>query len=165
MKELRNFVTLGLAQRKAGNIKVRQPLAGITLKKSEKFESELEKLILAELNVKNVDYNPAQEEKLTLDKEITPALLKESYAREVMRQIQDMRKEAKYKLDEKIYAAWASDNKDITDAMDAFGKEIAENTLLAEFSRGHQPNEVFDVEKEFELGPQIKIWLGVRSKK
>ena len=140
MRELRDFVTLGLAQRKVSNIKVRQPLAGVTLKKSEKFEPELEKLILAELNVKSVDYNPAQEEELALDKRITLELLKESYAREVMRQIQDMRKEAKYKLDEKIYAAWASDNKDVAGAMDAFGKEIAENTLLVEFSRGHQPS-------------------------
>ncbi len=164
MRELRDFVTLGLAQRKVSNIKVRQPLAGVTLKKSEKFEPELEKLILAELNVKSVDYNPAQEEELALDKRITLELLKESYAREVMRQIQDMRKEAKYKLDEKIYAAWASDNKDVAGAMDAFGKEIAENTLLVEFSRGHQPKEVFDVEKEFELGPQVNIWLGVRNK-
>jgi len=81
-----------------------------------------------------------------------------------MRQIHDIRKEAKYKLDEKIYAAWASDNKDVAGAMDAFGKEIAENTLLVEFSRGHQPKEVFDVEKEFELGPQVNIWLGVRNK-
>jgi len=165
MKELRDFVTLGLAQRKTGNIKVRQPLAAVTLKKSEKFEPELENLILAELNVKSIDYNPAQEEELTLDKKITPALLKESYAREVMRQIQDMRKEAKYKLDEKIYAAWDSDNKEVASAIGTFSKEIAENTLLVEFSRGHQPKEVFDVEKEFELGPQVKIWLGVRSKK
>ena len=165
MKELRDFITLGLAQRKVNNIKVRQPLAAITLKKSERFEPELEKLILAELNVKNVDYNPAQEEELILDKRITLELLKESYAREIMRQIQDMRKEAKYKLNEKIYAAWTSDDKDITNAIDVFGKEIAENTLLVKFSRGHQPKEVFDVEKEFELGPQVKIWLGVRNKK
>ena len=163
MKELRDFVTLGLAQRKASNIKVRQPLAAITLKKSERFEPELEKLILAELNVKGINYNPAQEEELTLDKKITTELLKESYAREVMRQIQDMRKEAGYKLDEKIYAAWASDNKDVVNAMNVFVKEIVENTLLVEFSRGHQSKEVFDVEKEFELAPQIKIWLGVRK--
>ncbi|MEK7154384.1 MAG: class I tRNA ligase family protein [Patescibacteria group bacterium] len=165
MRELRDFVTLGLAQRKANNIKVRQPLASVTLKKPEKFEPELENLILAELNVKSVAYDPAQEEELALDKKITSELLKESYAREVMRQIQDMRKEAKYKLDEKIYAAWASDNKEIAGAMDAFGKEIAENTLLVEFSRGHRPKTVFDVEKEFEFEPQIKIWLGVRNKK
>ena len=163
MKELRDLVTLGLAQRKANNIKVRQPLATVTLKKSEKFEPELEKLFLAELNVKSIDYNPAQEEELTLDKRITSELLKESYAREVMRQIQDMRKEAKYKLDEKIYAAWDSDNKEVASAIGTFSKEIAENTLLVEFSRGHQPKEVFDVEKEFELGPQVKIWLGVRK--
>lgn len=165
MEELRNFVALGLAQRKAANIKVRQPLTAVTLKKSEKFEPELEKLILAELNVKSINYNPAQEEELTLDKKITPELLKESYAREVMRQIQDMRKEAGYKLDEKIYAAWASDNKDVVSMMGVFGKEIAENTLLMEFGRGHRSKEAFDVEKETDLGPQAKIWLGIRRKK
>jgi isoleucyl-tRNA synthetase len=165
MEEVRRVVTLGLAQRKAENIKVRQPLTGLSLKRTEKFGSEMEELIMAELNVKTVNYNPNQKEEAVLDKKITVALLKESYAREVMRQIQDMRKEAGYKLNEKVYAAWESDSKDVVSAMKSFEKDIAENTLLAEFSRGHLPKEVFDVEKEFELAPQTKIWLGVRNKK
>jgi isoleucyl-tRNA synthetase len=165
MSELREVITLGLAQRKSAGIKVRQPLAGISLRRPRGITPEMEKLILAELNVKTVVYNPAQKEEAVLDKKITPELLKESYAREIMRQIQDMRKGAGYKLNEKIYAAWDSDSKDAVGAMKTFEKEIAENTLLAEFSRGHQPKEVFDVEKEFELSPQTKIWLGVRNKK
>ncbi len=164
MEELREAVTIGLAQRKAANIKVRQPLTGISLKRAEKFSPELEKLVLAELNLKTVTYNPAQKDEAVLNKDITPELLRESYAREIIRQIQDMRKEAGYKLNEKIYAAWDSDSKDMAGTMRDFEKEIAENTLLAEFSRGHQPTEVFDVEKEFELAPQVKIWLGVRNK-
>jgi isoleucyl-tRNA synthetase len=165
MEELRNFVALGLAQRKIANIKVRQPLANISLKRIEKFSPEMEKLILDELNIKAVIYNPNQEEETTLDKKISPELLRESYAREVIRQIQDMRKKVGYKLDEKVYAAWTSDNKDVAKAMDIFSKEIAENTLLSKFSRNRRPKETFDIEKEINLGPQAKIWLGVRNKK
>ncbi|MBI2063199.1 MAG: class I tRNA ligase family protein [Candidatus Yanofskybacteria bacterium] len=164
MAELRETATQGLAQRKERGIKVRQPLAGITLKKANKFDPGLEQLLLDELNVKNVLYETGQQDTISIDHKLTPDLLMEGYAREIMRQIQDMRKEAKYKLYEKVHAAWESQNQEVIEALKKHEKEIAEDTLLSEFSRGHDPKKIFDVEKEFELGPQAKIWLGVHAK-
>jgi len=164
MEELRNLVTLGLAIRKNKQLKVRQPLASATLKRKEKFDNELEELIKDELNVKLISYSPEQIEEIVFDEHLTEELIREGYTREIVRQIQDMRKEAKYRLNEKVLGAWESDNPDIIAAMERFGKEVAEDTLLSNFERGHNLSLVFDVEKEFELGPQKKIWLGVRKK-
>ncbi|OGN04461.1 MAG: hypothetical protein A2831_02795 [Candidatus Yanofskybacteria bacterium RIFCSPHIGHO2_01_FULL_44_17] len=163
MSELRIVVAEALAQRKAEGIRVRQPLASITLGRERKFEVGLEDLMLTELNVKKVLFVSGQKELVVLNKTLTPELIQEGYAREIVRQIQDMRKETKYKIDDKIYAAWESDNSEIIEAVGKHGKEIAEDTLLKEFGRGHNPKEKFDMEKEFELAPQAKIWLGIRK--
>lgn len=165
MARVRELVTQGLALRKSLSMKVRQPLAAVHIKESKRFEPGLEKLILEELNVKAVVYDPTQAEPVKLDTVLTRELIAEGYARETMRQIQDMRKEAKYRLDEKIYAAWSSDGGEVVDALNNFGKDIARDTLLEEFSRGRQSGTTFDVEKEFDLGSNARIWLGVRAKK
>jgi isoleucyl-tRNA synthetase len=164
MQDLRDVVVHGLAQRKALVIKVRQPLAGISLKKDGGFGEELEKILLAELNVKAAVYDPSQNEPVKLDVQLTQELIMEGYAREIIRQIQDMRKEAKYKLDEKIYASWESDSPDIIAVISKFSKEIVSDTLLAELSHGRKQDGLLDIEKEFELAPQVKIWLGVKNK-
>ncbi len=166
MAELRGMVAEGLAQRKAGGIKVRQPLASVTVNRSPKFKLGLEELILAELNVKRILYDPGQKKAVVLDKKLTPDLVQEGYAREIVRQLQDMRKEAGYKLDEKVRGAWDAANHRNTEAEEAIkkhGKEITKAALLNEFNKGHNPKEVFDVENELDLGPQAKIWLGVRK--
>jgi hypothetical protein len=94
--------------------------------------------------------------------EITQNLLREGYVREIMRQIQDMRKEVGYRLDEMIYGGWETTSTEVAAAINEHEKEISSNTLLKEFGRGHNSKTVFDIEKEFELGPQAKIWLGAR---
>ncbi|MEX2052920.1 MAG: class I tRNA ligase family protein [Candidatus Paceibacterota bacterium] len=165
MSELRNLVTEGLAQRKSKSIKVRQPLANISIKRGEAFDPELEKLVMEELNVKEVAYDPEQKDRVMLDENLTRELIIEGYAREVIRQIQDMRKEAKYRLDDRVFAKWDSHSEDVVTAIELFGEEISQKALLAEFDRGSDEKMAFDVKKEFELAPQIKIWLGVRSKK
>lgn len=163
MSDLRSLIADGLAQRKAAGIKVRQPLASAILNSEKKFEVGLEELILAELNVKKISYDSNQKELMVLDKNLTTELVREGYAREIVRQLQDMRKEVGYKIDEKVWGAWDSENPEIIEVLARHGKEIGSDVLLKEFSRGHDPKEKFDIEKEFEVGPQAKIWLGVRK--
>jgi len=163
MAELRNFVALGLAARKEKQLKVRQPLVSISLKKANSFDSELEELAKDELNVKEIKYDSAQEKEIILDEKLTEELIREGLAREIMRQIQDMRKEAKYRIDEKVAGFWNSENPEIIAVIAQFGKEIVEDTLLSEFTKGHQENMVFDIEKDYDLAPGIKIWLGVKK--
>jgi len=176
MTEVRNVVTSGLAVRKEGQLKVRQPLRSATIKRSSKPSSDLEELVKEELNVKKLIYDKKQEKTVTLDIELDPSLINEGYARELIRQVQDMRKEAKYKLDAKIFGQWHSDDTELSAAINEWTEEIKKEALLKEFTSGPpsagsslQRGEVragkksFDVAKEMELVPNKKIWVGVRK--
>ena len=163
MGVVRNIVTLGFAQRKEKQVKVRQPLKGVKINLSKKLESDLENLIKEELNVKAVEYDKKQKEVVELNFELTQVLKHEGYAREIMRQIQDMRKEAKYDLREEVNAKWYSDNKELSAAIREWENEIKKDVLLNSFENRQDTNQAFDVEKEFDLAPGKKIWLGVKK--
>ncbi|OGN22573.1 MAG: hypothetical protein A2918_02315 [Candidatus Yanofskybacteria bacterium RIFCSPLOWO2_01_FULL_42_49] len=180
MDKVREIVTAGLALRKEKQIKVRQPLAKLVLGKLETLNSKLETnskfkiqnskprkelldLIRQELNVKEVVYDESQKEEMTLDLELSTALIHEGYARELMRQIQDMRKEAKYRLDDKVFCQWHSDDGGLSEAIRQFSDEIKKEVLLSEFKNSPHDDKAYDIEKETELVPGKKIWAGVRK--
>jgi isoleucyl-tRNA synthetase len=95
MAEVRRVVSLGLEKRAAANIKVRQPLSEVRIKsKLLSGKSALIDLIRDELNVKRVAIEPAMEEEVVLDTEISPELKEEGMVRDVLRFIQDLRKQA-----------------------------------------------------------------------
>jgi len=91
MAEVRSICTLGNALRKKLAIPVRQPLQSITVK-SEGFVQEYLELIMDELNVKSVLFDPNLEESAMLDTTITSELKAEGDYRELVRAIQDLRK-------------------------------------------------------------------------
>ena len=168
MEKVREIIAAGLALRKEKQIKVRQPLAKLTVKKLrnleiEKLRNELDDLIKDELNVKEVIYNESQKEDIVLDTELTQPLIYEGYVRELMRQIQDMRKEAKYRLDDKVFCQWHSDDKEISEAIRHWSGSIKEEVLLSEFRNGPHDGKAYDIEKETELAPQGVIWIGLRK--
>jgi isoleucyl-tRNA synthetase len=96
MNQVRQIVEAGHAQRKDQALKVRQPLAKITVSLEQKLTHAevLAELIKGELNVKAVDWNQQAELSVQLDTVLTPELKAEGEAREVMRTIQNLRKEA-----------------------------------------------------------------------
>lgn len=161
MDEVKSVVSAGLAIRKEQQIKVRQPLAVVRLNRAKKFNRQLEDLIRDELNVKKIVYDKSQSEPVALDLELTEALISEGQAREVMRQIQEMRKEAKYRLDDKVQAHWHSDNIQLTTTLNRWTEVIKEETLLSEFVNRPHDNIAYDVERDVEVGPGRKIWVGI----
>jgi isoleucyl-tRNA synthetase len=97
MKEVRTFVTQGLEARTKANIKVRQPLSEIFISTAISLDLDLQALIKDELNVKEVTMTNLVEDKgpsCTIVTELTPELLAEGAVREVMRAVQDLRKDA-----------------------------------------------------------------------
>jgi len=162
MVEVRSIVTIGLWSRKEKQMKVRQPLRSVTVKRATEFYSDLERLIKEELNIKKIFYNNRQEEAVVLDTELDRSLIDEGYARELIRQMQDIRKEAKYRLDEKVFGQWHSDDSEVSVAINEWTEEIKKEVLLNKLVAGENDKKVYDIEKEFELAPQKKIWIGVR---
>ncbi|MCC7004596.1 class I tRNA ligase family protein [Candidatus Nomurabacteria bacterium] len=88
MKVTREIVTLGLEARQKANIKVRQPLAKITI--NQKLDEEYLNLLKDELNVKEI----VSGEKFELDTNLTDELRREGDFREFLRGVQDLRKDA-----------------------------------------------------------------------
>lgn len=141
MKKVRDVISEGLQQRALNRIKVRQPLAGATIK--HKIENaELVEIMQEELNVKSVTVLETQEENIKLDLEITPELKLEGTARELVRAIQEMRKEAGYEVDNHIKIGYVGAEEVFT----KFGDLIAKETLANAISAGELAEA--DLEKE-----------------
>lgn len=99
MEKVREVVSLALAERARLKINIRQPLAKLEIPKSHLIkERELLELIKEEVNVKEVVFG----EKLKFDTKLTPELKIEGILREVLRQIQAMRKKMNLKPSQKV---------------------------------------------------------------
>lgn len=95
MAEARRVVSLGLEKRMTANIKVRQPLTEVRIKSEIlKGKHNLIDLIREELNVKRVAILPSLSVDVELDTEITNELKEEGMVRDVVRFVQDLRKQA-----------------------------------------------------------------------
>jgi isoleucyl-tRNA synthetase len=104
MKVVRAVVEKGHALRKDAQLKLRQPLSKITYFFKERLSEELEQIIADELNVKSVAFKQTKNEEISveLDTKITPELKSEGEARDIIRQIQSLRKENNLTLKDKI---------------------------------------------------------------
>ena len=99
MAEIRGTIVLALAERAKAGIKVRQPLRKLKIQSSKfkidkKMAKELLELLKDEINVKEIVFDAELKQAIELDTEITPELKEEGTIREIIRNIQDMRKEA-----------------------------------------------------------------------
>lgn len=91
MKKVREIVTVALSLRIQAKIAVRQPLQKITLK--DEIPRRYHQILLDELNVKEVAFDEKATDACALDTTITPELQAEGDVRNLMRAIQDARKE------------------------------------------------------------------------
>ena len=102
MSRTRQIITDALALRMQKSdtedqIKIRQPLSKLTYD-GDKLDEYYEKIIADEVNVKSVENG----KKFSLDKTLTPELLEEGRAREIIRAVQAARKHAKLSVDDQI---------------------------------------------------------------
>jgi len=94
MERAREIVSRALAERAKAKIKIRQPLKKLVISDYNfKREPELLELIKEEVNVKEISFG----KKFFLETEITPELKEEGEIRELLRKIQQKRKEANLK--------------------------------------------------------------------
>ena len=100
---IREIVEKAHAERKGKGIPVRQPLNLLKITNYELRNRDLEKLILDELNIKNIEYVKGKGElKVVLDTTITPQLEAEAKLRDLVRKIQGERKKMGMVLTQKV---------------------------------------------------------------
>ena len=127
MQEGRDIVNIVLAERSKNNIKVRQPLSKVKIKKQIN-ESVLD-LIKEEINVKEIIVDSSINEEVELDIEITPELKEEGLIRDIVRHIQQMRKEKGFVPKDRIIVHY--ENSEFLDMILSNNKDSILNDVLA----------------------------------
>lgn len=131
MVVVRKIAETAHAKRKEVGIKLRQPLAGLTYQLSQRLGNDLEQILAEELNVKKIAYRKSsiRDPKVILDTKITPRLREEGEARELIRGIQQARKEMGLTLADKTTIEAPSWPK-------AYEKQITRGTASIAISAG-----------------------------
>jgi isoleucyl-tRNA synthetase len=145
MDAVRAYITEGLSLRAKAQIKVRQPLASVSLPTCPKY---LVEVVKEELNVKQVKIGSEQVE---LDLELTPELKSEGLAREVIRVVQAARKKAGLNVDDRINLSLNTDYEDLQSAINQFKDEIAKETLAESLNSESS----YDYKEEAKIGGSV----------
>jgi isoleucyl-tRNA synthetase len=127
METVRDYVQQGLSIRAKEQLKVRQPLASVTIQSEGKFVN-FEDILTEELNIKSVKIG----KEFALDLKITPALKSEGLAREVIRHIQTARKDAGLNIEDRIKLVLATESAELKEAIKTNGEVIVGETLAVE---------------------------------
>lgn len=121
MEKVREIIREALSLRSSARIKVRQPLLKLEIPPLfSKNDREFLDLIKEEVNVKKVVIG----KKILLDTEITPALKEEGERREIIRQIQELRKRMNLTPQDIIEIFYETDSGHILEILKRNEKEI-----------------------------------------
>lgn len=169
MKRARAIVNLGLQIRSKEGVKVRQPLS-ILYVRDQEVQKEYADMILEELNVKeiqfvskdtqdkdqeNIIWSEVNDLKVGLSLKISPTLILEGQAREIVRIIQEMRKKAGYNIDDRICLGYIGKE----DVFEVFGAEVIAYETLCK-SVNNAILEKYDILEEVLIdGEKMKISL------
>jgi len=145
MEKVREITSLALAERAKAKIKVRQPLLRLEIPNLElKRDSDLLELIKKEVNVKEIGFG----KKFFLETKITKELKEEGMVREIIRQIQQKRKELGLQPKEKIVVSFAPDS-EISPLLEKYEKKI--------YQEGKVEKVVFGEMENFDFQGEIKV--------
>jgi len=150
MDVVRRIVELGLAKRDEAGIKIRQMLGKVTIKIKEAIAVEYLDLIKDELNVADALFIETGDDKIEveLDTEITPELKEEGLKRELIRLINNLRKDYNLSINDIAHISIIGANEEIAKVVENKRDEISRATLstpldVAEFISDNQtPKEV-----------------------
>ncbi len=132
MEWVREVINEGLRQRAIKGIKLRQPLSKITIIRDGQQDAELTSIIADELNVKEVDYKEKKGRTyVVIDTKITESLRLEGLMREVIRNVQQARKDAGLEVDDRIELVLRTNSDDLKKVLSDKGlkEAIAAETL------------------------------------
>jgi len=145
MDKLRDIASLGHSYRKTNGLNLRQPLSKVTVSGFGGFKKnakELVAILKEELNVKDVEFKIKGELTVSFDTKLTPELQAEKAARDLIRAIQDLRKQENLKLTDKIALVYP-DNPQNKLAVALFSDLIRRETL----STGLKPGANLELKK------------------
>jgi isoleucyl-tRNA synthetase len=171
MHTVRGLVELGLSLRKEHNVKVRQALAEFQFALSDEageMDASLNQILADELNVKSVKQVSAVVNRpgwvfkqdgstnVALNIELTDELRKEGLARELERQIQDLRKKSGLSVGEMVDVLYNTQDEELESALLTLINR--KKTFVNQISTNPEVEADFETQAEIEKRP---IWLGI----
>ncbi len=161
MSLARKIVEMDLALRAEKGVKVRQPLAGTLYTAS--LPAEFSEIIAQEVNVekagaaKKIPDSFAQKEdgklKVGLDMAITDELKQKGLLREIVRTINQIRKEQKLTISDRVIVRYSTDDAPLRFIFEKYAGEIKKSVLAYSVSEG-------EAEQEIEI-EGVKLKIGV----
>jgi len=132
MEEVRRIVSAALEARAGAGMKVRQPLARITVKNTLLGEKTMyHEIILDEINVKEILFDNTIEGEVLLDTVITPLLKQEGQFRDFLRGVQELRKEMAFTPSDTVVLR-VQTNADGRALIEKFASELKKTSLIEE---------------------------------
>ena len=175
MALLRQAINDGLSQRAAAGLKVRQPLAHATIvdvlqPSGAAHEAAYAEIIKEELNLKAVDFsrsNPDDNDTavpgslVILDTVVTPALKQEGLMREIIRNVQNARKQAGLSVEDRIELQLGSTDDEVVAAYTTseMAEIIKQETLAVALNDGELAD-AYEATVKIETGT-----LGIKLRK
>ena len=124
METVRDYVNQGLSLRAKAGLKVRQPLASVTVPKLGDHV-DFEPILMDELNIKAVKVG----DDVAIDETLTTELKREGLMREIIRHIQAARKAAGLNVDDRIRLYVQTHSDELAKAIDQHEETIKSETL------------------------------------
>jgi isoleucyl-tRNA synthetase len=147
MIKVRNIVSLGHMARIDSGISVRQPLKQMNVSGIETVKDSYIEIIKDELNIKNIAFSSKMPKagklfevggiSVKIDTNITEDLKIEGMAREMVRQIQDLRKEKHLYVSDRINVIYPN-NPENERVVEMYGKEIAKKVMADKLTPGQK---------------------------
>jgi isoleucyl-tRNA synthetase len=158
MDAVRSLAAAGLAERAEAGIKVRQPLASMTV--NPVFTKDLQKILADEVNVKEIlSSMKLNDGEVVLDTKITAELREEGLMRELARTVQELRQKAGLQPKDKIAL--------LLDLPAATKDSVVKNEKALKADVGasiieHGSTDKFTAEATTKLEEQ-EAWIGIRK--
>ncbi|HOZ36424.1 MAG TPA: isoleucine--tRNA ligase [bacterium] len=156
MNSVRQVVELGLAERAEAGIKIRQPLGKLKIRNSKlKINEEYLDLLKDELNIKEVEQVEGEGElTVELDTTLNDELKEEGIVRELIRTINNIRKEMKLTIQDRIKISYRAEDELLNKVFEKYGEELKKGTLADSLEASVEELEKVKV-NESEVGIKI----------
>ena len=155
MNEVRKVVEKAHAARDEASMKVRQPLASLSIKSNiaEDYFTILEE----EVNVKKIIIDESLKSDVVLDTKLTPELEQEGLLRDIVRQINYLRKKSGLTIEDRVNLLYLSDDNLVKDVFNKFSDELSKQVLADSIKEGEDKG---IVSEELKVGnTKVKISL------
>lgn len=136
MTEVRKVVEKAHAARDEAGIKVRQVLASLSIKNN--ISEDYFDIIKEEVNVKEIKIDEMQSVDVVLDTKLTLELKEEGLLRDIIRQINSLRKKSGLTIEDRVSVLYSTEDNLVKDVFNKYKDELQRQVLADDIKEGEE---------------------------